>query len=181
VRRRMLSHQPAVQSARPEKAAAIPRLQHQPQGVHSMPTRCRLFIALCLLAVAPCSFAQDDHAYTEGQVTAISYVKVKPGMFDEYLRYLQTTYKKVMEGQKKAGLVVAYNVYSASPRSPHDPDLYLTITYKNWAAFDGLTEKTDAITKEVWGSLDKSNQASIDREKMREILGGEIIQELVLK
>lgn len=141
----------------------------------------RLLVALFLLACASIGFAQDDHAYTEGPVTAISYIKVKPGMFDAYLRYLQSTYKKIMEEQKKDGLVVEYGVYSATARSPHEADLYLTITYKNWAAFDVLTARADAITKKVWGSLDKSDAASIDREKMREVLGGEVVQELILK
>ena len=39
----------------------------------------------------------------------------------------------------------------------------------------------DALVKKVFGSLEKSDAASIDRGKMREELGGEIIQELVLK
>jgi hypothetical protein len=146
-----------------------------------MVTRLRLFAAILLLAFASSSFAQDEHAYTEGPVTNISYVKIKPGMFDTYMSYLQKTYKQVMEEQKKAGLVLSYGIYSATARSPHDADLYLTITYKNWAAFDSLTEKTDAITRKVWGSLAKSDEAAIDREKMREILGGEVVQELILK
>jgi hypothetical protein len=146
-----------------------------------MVIRLRLFAAILLLAFASSSFAQDEHAYTEGPVTNISYVKIKPGMFDTYMSYLQKTYKQVMEEQKKAGLVLSYGIYSATARSPHDADLYLTITYKNWAAFDSLTEKTDAITRKVWGSLAKSDEAAIDREKMREILGGEVVQELILK
>jgi hypothetical protein len=146
-----------------------------------MVIRLRLFAAILLLAFASSSFAQDEHAYTEGPVTNISYVKIKPGMFDTYMSYLQKTYKQVMEEQKKAGLVLSYGIYSATARSPHDADLYLTITYKNWAAFDSLTEKTDAITRKEWGSLAKSDEAAIDREKMREILGGEVVQELILK
>lgn len=143
--------------------------------------RFRLTAAILLLAFASSAFAQDDHAYTEGPVTNISYVKIKPGMFDAYMSYLQKTYKQIMEEQKKAGLVLDYGIYAATARSPHDADLYLTTTYKNWATFDGLTEKTDAITKKVWGSLAKSDQAAIDREKMREIIGGEVVQELILK
>ena len=146
-----------------------------------MMIRFRLTAAILLLAFASSAFAQDDHAYTEGPVTNISYVKIKPGMFDAYMSYLQKTYKQIMEEQKKAGLVLDYGIYSATARSPHDADLYLTTTYKNWATFDGLTEKTDAITKKVWGSLAKSDQAAIDREKMREIIGGEVVQELILK
>lgn len=141
----------------------------------------RLLVAAFLLAFASIGLAQDDHAYTEGPVTQISHIKVKPGQFDAYMRYLAGNYKKVREEQKKAGLVLEYHIYQAAARSPHDPDLYLTVTYKNWAAFDGLTAKLDAINKQMYGSLDKSTEASVDREKMRESLGGQIVQELILK
>jgi hypothetical protein len=141
----------------------------------------RLLVAVLLLACASSAFAQEEHAYTEGPVINISYIKIKPGMFDVYMKYLQTTYKQIMEEQKKAGLVVDYGVYQAFARSPKEADLYLTTTFKNWAAFDGLTDKTDAVTRKIWGSLQKSDAAAIDREKMREILGQEIVQELILK
>lgn len=102
-------------------------------------------------------------------------------MFDAYMRYLQGPYKQLMEEQKKAGLIVAYGVYQATARSPREADLYLTIVYKNYAALDGLTARSDAFVKKVFGSLEKSDTESIDREKMREVLGTEVVQELVLK
>jgi hypothetical protein len=134
-----------------------------------------------LFACASSSFAQEEHAYTDGPVINISYIKIKPGMFDAYMNYLQTTYKQVMEEQKKEGLVLDYGIYQAFARSPKDADLYLTTTFKNWAAFDGLTDKTDAITRKVWGSLQKADTAAIDREQMRELLGQEVVQQLILK
>jgi hypothetical protein len=141
----------------------------------------RLLIAAVLIGCASNAVAQEDHAFTEGQVTSIQYIKVKPGMFDTYMRYLQGAYKQLMEEEKKAGLIVGYAVYQATPRSPREADLYLTVTYKNWAALDGQTARTDAFVKKVFGSLEKSDAASIDREKLREVLGGEVIQELILK
>lgn len=141
----------------------------------------RLFIATLLIGCASNALTQEDHAYTDGQVMQISYIKVKPGMLDAYMRYLQGPYKQLMEEQKKAGLITAYGVYQATARSPHDADLYLTISYKNWAAFDGLTVRTDALVKKVFGSLEKADTASIDRGKMREELGSEVVQELILK
>jgi len=140
-----------------------------------------MLVAALLIGCASSAWSQDDHAYTEGQVTQISYIKVKPGMFDAYMRYLQGPYKQLMEEQKKAGLIVGYAIYQATARSPHEADLYLTITYKNWAAFDGLTARSDAFVKKTFGSLDKADTASIDRGKMREEFGSEIVQELVLK
>ena len=141
----------------------------------------RLLVAALLIGCVSSAWSQDDHAYTEGQVTQISYIKVKPGMFDAYMRYLQGPYKQLMEEQKKAGLIVGYAIYAATARAPHEADLYLTITYKNYAALDGLTVRSDALVKKVFGSLEKSDAASIDRGKLREELGSELVQELVLK
>src|SRR4029078_12547459 len=128
----------------------------------------RLLVAAFLIGCASIAWSQDENAYTEGQVTQISYIKVKPGMFDAYMRYLQGPYKQLMEEQKKAGLIVGYAIYQATARSPHEADLYLTITYKNWAAFDGLTARSDAFVKKTFASLDKAHSDTVDRGKVGE-------------
>jgi hypothetical protein len=122
-----------------------------------------------------------DRPYTEGPVTQISYIKIKPGMFDAYLKWIATDRKALMEEYKKAGLIVSWKVYSAEARSPHEADVILTVTYKNWAALDGLQDKQDPIVERLQGSNDKQNQAVIGREQMREVLGTSTIQELVIK
>ncbi len=94
-----------------------------------------------MLCVAMASASADEaKPYTEGQVTELSYVKIKPGKFEEYMKYLDTTYKTIMEAQKKAGLITGYGVYSAQPRSPQEPDLILSIVYPNMAALDRTAE-----------------------------------------
>ncbi|HEU4427458.1 MAG TPA: hypothetical protein VFT98_01795 [Myxococcota bacterium] len=139
-------------------------------------------LAVSLLAVpAAPALAGENDPYTEGNVVELSFIKVKPGQFDAYMSYLATTYKGLLEEQKKAGLIVDYAVYGAQAGSPHEPDLILSITYKNWAALDGLEDKIEPITNKAFGSQDKANTASIDREKMREVLGSERIQQLILK
>jgi hypothetical protein len=125
--------------------------------------------------------AQEDHAYTLGPVTVVSFVRTEPGMFDEYLRYLSNTYKKIMEAQKKQGIVTDYAVYQALPRDAQDADVILTITYKNMAAFDTLQASTDPLIKEVFGSLPKAASASADREKLRKQLGSQMVRQLILK
>ena len=46
---------------------------------------------------------------------------------------------------------------------------------------DGLNDRTDAITEKVMGSQDQQTAATVQRGKLRTILGDEIIRELVLK
>ena len=140
----------------------------------------RCAVAVFAFAIATVAAAQDAKPYKEGTVTALSYIRTKPGMFDEYMKFLDTSYKALMEANKKEGLIVRYAVYSASPRSPQEPDLILAITYPNWAAFD-KTAEGDAIAAKVVGSSSVQSKGMIDREAMRQVLGGEIVQELILK
>ena len=141
-----------------------------------------LLVLTAMLAIATSvARAQEDHAYTQGSVTVVSFVRTEPGMFDDYLRYLSNTYKKLMEAQKKQGVITDYAVYQTLPRDEHDADLILTVTYKNMAAFDTLQAQTDPVIKEVFGSLSKAASASVDREKLRKQLGSQIVRQLILK
>jgi hypothetical protein len=122
-----------------------------------------------------------DRPYTEGPVLDVTAIRTEPGMFDEYMKYLAGPYRQVMEEQKKAGIILGYNFYSTTPRGPDEPDLYIVTIYKNLAAMDGLNDRTDAISEKVMGSQDQQTAATVQRGKLRTILGDEIIRELVLK
>ncbi len=140
-----------------------------------------LLLAAILLTSASVSGAQEDHAYTQGPVVIVSFVRTEPGMFEEYMRYLSTTYKHLMEDNKKQGIITDYAVYQALPRDPQDADVILTVTYKNMAAFDTLQARSDPSTKQAFGSLAKAASASADREKMRKQLGSQLVRQLILK
>jgi hypothetical protein len=85
-----------------------------------------------------------------------------------------------MEAARKAGLITGYSVYQAQARSPQDANLILTVNYPNMAALD-RTDEADAIRAKVMGSLDAQDKATMDRESMRELLGSQLIRELILK
>jgi hypothetical protein len=123
----------------------------------------------------------DDHAYTEGPVVNVAAIRTEYGKFDDYMKYLDTTWKAEQEAAKKAGYITSYRVITVEARGENDPDIYLMIYYKNWAAFDGATAKGDAIAKQVEGSLDTQNKGAVDRGKIRRILGSWTGQELDLK
>jgi len=142
-----------------------------------------LLLAVAAIVVMPTASAQtqDEHAYTEGPVIVVSYIRTEPGKFEDYMKYLATTYKTLMEEYKKSGLILDYAVFNAEPRNPGDPDLLLTITYKNYASLDNLNEKTDPIDRKVWGSIAKSSEESAARGKLRTLVGGQTIRQLLLK
>jgi hypothetical protein len=133
-----------------------------------------------LLLVSSAAIAADQ-PYSEGTVTEVSYIKIKPGMFDAYMKWVATERKQLMEEQKKAGVILDYRVYGAEAHNPGEPDIILTVTYKNMAALDNLDDKTEAIGNKVFGSQAKANEGTISREAMRTVLGSQLIRELVLK
>jgi hypothetical protein len=136
---------------------------------------------LALLAFASAAAVADDHAYSEGPVVNIARIRTVDGKFDDYMKWLGTTWKQQQEAAKRAGYIVGYEVLSVEPRGPEDADLLLMTTYKNWAALDGALAKGDAITKEIEGSVAAANQAQFDRAKIRRVLGSATAQVLVLK
>jgi hypothetical protein len=138
------------------------------------------FAALLTLTFAGAAVA-DEHPFTEGQVVNVSAIRTEYGKFDDYMKYLATTWKARQEAAKKAGYITGYKVVSVEARGENDPDLYLVIYYKNWAALDGATAKEDAISTQVEGSVAASNKGAVDRGKIRRILGSWTGQQLDLK
>jgi hypothetical protein len=132
-------------------------------------------VGLASVAVA------SDKPYSEGPVSIVTSIRTEPGMFESYMKYLSTTYKQMMEENKKAGTIVDYRVYTTSPRTADDPNMYLVVTYKNMAALDGLSDKVDAVQQKLIGSQEVRDQQAIERGKMRTMLGTEMIREQVLK
>ena len=133
------------------------------------------FIAVTGVSVAA------DQPYQDGPVTMVSSIRTLPGMHETYLRYLATTYRTNMEAAKKEGIVLDYRVYETTPRSPDEPNVYLTVTYKNMAALDGLDERMEPIMQRSFGDQAARNAAAVDREKMRRQIGQEMIREVVFK
>jgi hypothetical protein len=147
----------------------------------SRPFTTTLALLTLSLLLPVSAVAQQQRPYTEGNVVTASYLRTKPGMFEQYMKYLQGPYKQLLEAEKKAGIVVDYAVLTSAPRGKDDWDVLLTVTFKNMAALDGLDDRTDPIADKVMGPLEQRNRAAIDRGAMREVIGSRLLRELVLK
>jgi hypothetical protein len=125
--------------------------------------------------------AQSDAPYTEGPVWAITMVKTKPGMSDDYLKTLAKIYKSTNDEMKKQGLIMDYKILLGDDSNANDFDILLMVEYKNMAVFDGLREKTDPIADKILGSEEVQRQGAIKRMEIREILGNKLMREITLK
>jgi hypothetical protein len=137
------------------------------------------FALVCVTGAAQAAGA-DEKPYTEGTVTSVSFIRVKDGKMMEYMNYLKGTWKAEHEAEKKAGLVTEYHIYSVEPRHPGEANMILTVTSPNWATLD-KTAEFDAVAVKVEGSLKAADKGYADRGTMREVLGSEPVQELILK
>jgi len=108
------------------------------------------FVALCstivLMLFAQAGFAQDK-PFKEGSIWSVTFVKVKPGMFDTYIRDLSGNRRPLMEQAKKEGLILQEKMLAGESAGREDFDLILMVEYKNWAAFDGLSDKFRALAQ----------------------------------
>ncbi len=137
--------------------------------------------ALSVLTMStPVAYA-DGRDYNDGPVVNVASIRTVDGHFDEYMHWLATSYKKLQEAQKKAGLITSYRIMIIEPRGPSDPDVLLVTEYKNWAALDGLGHKADAVTTEVAGSLEQADHSQAERAKIRTVLGSRTMQVAELK
>ena len=142
-----------------------------------------IILSICLAAssLSLNARAQDERQYTEGPVTEEDYVQVEYGHFEEYIDWLNSTWKPTMEAMKKAGLIIDYKVFRLTPKSADQPNIVLWITYKNgMAAFDKGAELED-VAKQVIGSTEFQNKARVGRNEYRKVLRREYIRELILK
>ena len=134
-----------------------------------------------LLAFTSMPALAQEKPYTEGSIWFVSMIKVKPGMMDVYLRDVLPIRKKINEEAKKQGLIVSSHVFSGLSMGRDDFDIMFMEEYKNWAAFDGINAKYDAIASKLIGSEEKQVQLMSKRTDVRDILGEKVMQELIIK
>jgi hypothetical protein len=125
--------------------------------------------------------AQDVRQYSDGPVTEVNYIAIEYGHFEEYIDWLNSTWKPTMEATKKAGLIIDYKVFQLTPKSPDQPNIILWITFKNGAAALDNGVELDDVAKKVIGSTEVQNKARVGRNEYRKVLGTEYIRELILK
>ncbi|HEY4310941.1 MAG TPA: hypothetical protein VGN12_15930 [Pirellulales bacterium] len=145
-----------------------------------------VILSMCLAAsslslTASAQNARDVRQYTEGPVTNVTTLRIEYGHFEEYIDWLNSTWKPTMEATKKAGLIIDYKVFKLFPKSPDQPNVVLWITYKNGAAALDKGAELEDVAKKVIGSTEFQNKARVARTEYRKPIGSELFREIILK
>ena len=139
-----------------------------------------LAASLAFIGLAATASAQE-RAYNNGPVWMVSNIQTKTGHFDDYMHYIDTSWKAQQEDSKRRGWVIDYKVLTAIDPRDNEPDLYLMVEYKNMAAMDVSLDELDAQTKSLEGSVAASNKGFADRDKIRALRGAILTREVILK
>jgi hypothetical protein len=81
----------------------------------------RLAFAVCLFAsVSKSVRAQDSAPYTEGSVWQVSFIKIKTGQDDDYLKSLKTSWQALVDEGKKEGYILSSKILYGEAANPSD-------------------------------------------------------------
>jgi len=136
-------------------------------------------------AVAPerkneVSALDQERPWTLGSVWSVDFIRLKPGHNLDYGRELAATWKKMLDDQKKQGIVLSYKILAGAPSNRDDFTHMLMVEFPNYGVFD-QQDKMDEAVKKVFGSLGGINEAVRKREEIREAIGTRVLRELRLK
>jgi len=133
------------------------------------------------LFIAPAYGQDHSRGWEPGTVWVITHVRTQPNMQNAYINDLSNVWRKFMDAQKADGHVVSYRIFQAPFARDNEPDLILSVEYKNWAAFDLSQEYFETQAAKIMGSLDDARQAGVDREALRTIGSNLVLQEISFK
>ena len=128
------------------------------------------------------ALAQDNtRGWEQGHVVQVTEVHIKDGMFNAYINDLNNVWRKFLEAQIEDGDVVEYGMFANPDKREGEPDLYLTVTFKNWAAYDRGVEYFEELGSKVLGSPEEMREANIDRGELRTIGSTYTLREITFK
>jgi hypothetical protein len=142
----------------------------------------RIFATIALTCgLSGLCFAQSSAPYNEGPVWALSMIKTKTGLTDEYFKQITGTVKPVYEEAKKQKLILDYKILDGESSDSHDFNILIMVEYPNMGAFDHLRDKMDPLLTKAMGSEEQRKDMAVKRLDVREILGTKTMREITLK
>jgi hypothetical protein len=121
-----------------------------------------LFLFACLLILATAVRAQEH--YTYDSVWRITLIHLKQGKTNDFMLDLRKNLKPYYDELKKQGVILDYQIQlKTTVESENDWQVALMFQYKNYAALDDFTAKSDPISLKSYGSAEARQAAAAKR------------------
>ena len=141
----------------------------------------RISLALLLLVVLSPVVSSAQANYTEEGVYRVTLLDIKPGKGPDFWKDLRQNVKPVYDEYKKQGIIKDYKIQlKMSTDNPADWDIAIMLQYKNMAALDGLSARTDPITGKLYGSPEARQVAATKRSEYATIVAQYLTREITL-
>jgi hypothetical protein len=147
-----------------------------------MRSTARAALSVLILLLVSCSVgAQIYRYYKPGTVWSVSAIRIKAGMDQAYLQYLDTQLKKNEDAQVKAGYEKSYHLLRTLDEDASSWNLLILREYPSLASLEANEEKSDSLTGQIMGDDNAQMKGYEDRLKVREIVWTKTARELLLK
>ena len=142
----------------------------------------RLTMGLLLLSLVLVGTGAAQDQYTEGPVSRVTLVHILPGHFNAFMEDLKTNIKPIWEAEKSSGLIESYSIFLNQTKSSIDDwDIGFVLTYKNFAALDGLGMKVLDLRMKQYGNKNKEQQVIDKRVDNGRVVASYLIRDITLK
>ena len=140
------------------------------------------FCAVALLAACSVS-AQVYRYYRPGTVWTVTAVRMRAGMDQVYMQYLDGQFRKNEDAQVKAGYEKSYKLLRTldDEYGGNAWNLLILREYASLAALEANAEKSDALSQQTEGDDQVQIKGYEDRSKFRELVWTRTARELLLK
>lgn len=136
-----------------------------------------LSFSLLLFSTA---MAQDQ--YTEGPVSRVTLVHILPGHFNAFMEDVKTNIKPIWDAEKAAGLIQSYGIFLNQTKAGIDDwDIGFILTYKNFAALDGLGMKVLELRMKQYGDKSKEQQVIDKRVENARAVSSFLVRDITMK
>ena len=120
-----------------------------------------VLLFLFVLGAVPL-IAQEN--FTLGTVSRVILLRINPGKTNDFWADVRQNTKPVFEEEKKQGIITTYSFFTkATTENRDDWNVGYVIQYANYAALDGLADRTDPITLKHYGSREARTAAGNKR------------------
>lgn len=139
----------------------------------------RVLCVLALFGVSNAAFSQQY--YTNVGVARVIKYRILPGKSAVFYKWL-SSFPKVMEAEKDAGLIEDYSVmHSTEFVGPDKYDIVLVIRYKDMESMDAAAEKSGPIADKVFGGSEARAAYFSQGVQYAEVVSSELVREIHLK
>ena len=140
-----------------------------------------LTVSVLLLLSGIAAFGQVYRYHSPGTIWTVTTIRIKSGMDQAYLEYLDSQFKKETDSQVEAGYMKSYKILKTIDDDYASWNLIIMREYASLADLEKNTEKADAKAREISGSDQQQMKGYEDRSRIREVLSTKTVRELKLK